>query len=355
MKPLRWFVLSSLGVALLALCGCSGGSTATGEGNHYGKYTLHSTKYDNVDMAKAKANVDDVLTQLQGQDNLCMIGLWAYNPPAILSAVKAIKQEGKIHIIGFDENEITLQGVKDGSIHATVVQQPFEFGYQSIKALYTLARDPNAPAPPQVKNGLWPIDHKVIRKNDVDGFVARLAEQKAEAARPASPPGENAVKVAFITNNSAEFWTIAEAGARAAAAEINKNNPRAGVEMLFRRPKNGTAAEQKEIVDDLVNQGVKAIGISVNDAKNQRDFINQVAEKIPVVCVDNDAPDTKRRFYLGTDNIQAGMEVGKLVKEVLPNGGTIAIFVGKPDAPNAQERRQGVLDELAGAKNAQGK
>src|SRR5581483_1543198 len=140
----HWFV------AFLALAfpACSGG---TGDsvpkpvgGNRYGKFILHSTKYDNVDQSKAKDNAADVLTQLQSDKNVGLVGLWAYNPPAILAAVKGAHKEGKITIVGFDEDEVTLQGIKDGHIHGTVVQQPFEFGYQSVRLMKALAKDPKA-------------------------------------------------------------------------------------------------------------------------------------------------------------------------------------------------------------------
>src|SRR5262249_13088053 len=138
-----------------------------------------------------------------------------------------------------------------------------------------------------------------------------------------------------------EFWSIAQAGASKAARDFN-------VEVLFRRPKGGSVDTQKEIIQDLISSGVQAIAVSVIDPKNQKAFLNDIADKVPLITVDNDAPDTKRRCYIGTDNVTAGKAVGKMVKEVLPDGGTIAIFVGQPDPINAQERRQGVLDELGG-------
>lgn len=159
--------------------------------------------------------------------------------------------------------------------------------------------------------------------------------------------GKDKIKVGFVSNNTGEFWTIAEAGSNKAAGELD-------VEVIFRRPNPGTAAEQKRTIEDVLTQEVKAIAISVNDPKNQRNFLNEIAAKVPLITQDNDAPDTKRLCYLGTDNYKAGKEVGKLVKEAMPQGGKIAIFVGQPDAQNAQERRQGVLDELAGTKNAKG-
>src|SRR4051812_3880916 len=53
------------------------------------------------------------------------------------------------------------------------------------------------------------------------------------------------IRVGFVSNNAAEFWTIAEAGTRKAAEDF-------GVEVLFRRPNVPTAAAQKEIIEDLL-------------------------------------------------------------------------------------------------------
>ncbi len=167
------------------------------------------------------------------------------------------------------------------------------------------------------------------------------------AALPACNRSSNQPKVGFVSNNSAEFWTIAEAGTSKAAPEF-------GVEVLFRRPQQGTAAQQKEIIEDLLAQGVQAIAISVKDPKNQLDYLNEIASRVPLITQDNDAPDSKRLCYIGTDNYAAGRDVGKLVKEAMPEGGTVALFVGDLDSLNAQQRRQGVLDELADQKDAPG-
>ncbi len=154
--------------------------------------------------------------------------------------------------------------------------------------------------------------------------------------------GSSKPKVAFVSNNAEEFWTIAEAGATKAGQE----NP--DVQVIFKRPQVGSAAAQKEIVEDLLTQGVQAIAISVQDAKNQSDFLNEVAGRVKLITVDNDAPNTKRLCYIGTNNLEAGRACGELVKKAMPDGGKIAIFVGDNTPPNSQERRTGVLDVLAG-------
>src|SRR6516165_8337941 len=103
--------------------------------------------------------------------------------------------------------------------------------------------------------------------------------------------GPEKTKVGFVTNNPAQFWTIAEAGTRKAASEL-------GVEVLFKRPATGTAAEQKDIIDDLLTRGVAGIAISVNDPVNQKDYLDRIAARVPLITQDNDAPDSKRLCYL---------------------------------------------------------
>ena len=149
-------------------------------------------------------------------------------------------------------------------------------------------------------------------------------------------------RVAFVTNNAADFWTIARKGTEKADAE------RADVTVEFRLG-DGTAAAQKRIIDDLLAKGVDAIAISPVDPANQTAMLNDAARQALVFTHDSDAPDSRRECYVGTDNVAAGRQAGELIKEALPQGGKIAVFVGKLDARNAQERLQGIKESIAGS------
>jgi ribose transport system substrate-binding protein len=150
-------------------------------------------------------------------------------------------------------------------------------------------------------------------------------------------------KLAFVTNNPSEFWTIARKGTEKAAKEIPD------IEVEFRIPAGGTAAEQQSIIDDLLANGVKGIAISPVDPKNQTGMLNRVASQAVVVTQDSDAPDSNRMCYIGTDNVAAGRQAGQLLKEALPQGGKIMVFVGVLDAANAQQRFQGLKEAIAGS------
>jgi len=115
--------------------------------------------------------------------------------------------------------------------------------------------------------------------------------------------------VAFVTNQIADFWKIAEAGCKDAEKDLDIN-------VEVRMPSQATAVEQKRIVEDLLTSGVAAIAISPLDADNQIDWLNGIAEKVP------------------------------LIKQALPDGGEVMLFIGRLEQDNSKYRRQGVIDVL---------
>jgi len=151
--------------------------------------------------------------------------------------------------------------------------------------------------------------------------------------------GEERLSFAFVTNGVDPFWTIASAGVKDAAAEL-------GVECDVRMPEDGLAATQKRIVEDMLARGVDGIAISPVDGENMASLIDEAAALTHVITQDSDAPGSDRRCFVGADNYVAGRECGKLVKEALPEGGSVMMFVKGVEQDNARLRRQGVIDEL---------
>ena len=150
-------------------------------------------------------------------------------------------------------------------------------------------------------------------------------------------------KLAFVTNNASDFWAIARKGTEKAAKDIP------GIEVEFRITSDGTAAEQQRVVDDLLAKGIHGIAISPVDPANQTPMLNRAASQALVVTQDSDAPTSNRTCYIGTDNVEAGRQAGGLLKEALPQGGKIMVFVGVLDAENAKQRYQGLKEALQGS------
>jgi ribose transport system substrate-binding protein len=181
------------------------------------------------------------------------------------------------------------------------------------------------------------------------GLVLTSCGNKEEHSRRGAGSGETAaggkkLNLAFVPNTAANFWTIARRGCEAAEKELGN------VKVQFRLPATGSAGEQQQILDDLLAAGVDGIAVSPCDPENQTAALNKIAEQTLLITHDSDAPRSKRVCYIGTDNFAAGEQAGKLIKEALPNGGKIMIFVGNIDAQNAKERFGGIKKEIEGSK-----
>ena len=130
---------------------------------------LVDVRGDDVDFARARSNVDDVLAAKP--DINCMVGFYSYNSPKIYEALKAADKLGKITVIAFDEDPITLGAVREGSFAGTVVQQPFEWGYRGMKLMVAYLNGDKSGVP---ENKLIIVPTKVIDKANVDQFAADL-------------------------------------------------------------------------------------------------------------------------------------------------------------------------------------
>jgi ribose transport system substrate-binding protein len=183
----------------------------------------------------------------------------------------------------------------------------------------------------------------IFRSALICACLLLVASCQRDGGSSGSGDASKNLRLAFVTNNASDFWTIARKGTEKADSELND----ATVE--FRIPSDGTAAEQKRLLDDLLAKGVEGIALSPVDPDNQTQIINDTAKRVLVVTQDSDAPKSDRAFYVGTDNVAAGRQAGGLIKEALPQGGKIMVFVGKLDARNAQERLQGIKETLQGS------
>ncbi len=165
----------------------------------------------------------------------------------------------------------------------------------------------------------------------------------ASTSGNAAPAGKT-LKLAFVTNNASDYWTVARKGVEKAEKEL----PNVSVDVQL--PGQGTAAEQTQLVNDLLAKGIDGLAISPVDPANQTDLLNKAADQVLVFTQDSDAPKSKRTCYIGTDNVAAGRQAGELLKKALPNGGKVMVFVGKIDAQNAADRYKGVQEAIKGSK-----
>jgi len=158
-----------------------------------------------------------------------------------------------------------------------------------------------------------------------------------------SASASEAKRLAFVTNGVASFWVIAEKGAQAGGEDT-------GTEVSVLMPAGGIE-DQKRMLEDLVTRQVDGIAVSPIDPSNQTELLDMVAGRTNLVTHDSDAPDSARLCYIGMDNYSAGRMCGQLVKEAMPEGGSVFLFIGRLEQDNARRRRQGVIDELLDRSN----
>ena len=135
-------------------------------------YTILGTRTDNFDFGKAKSDAEDVLTRYPDID--CMVGFYSYNPPKIYEALQAAGRLGDITVIAFDEDPVTLGAVRNGEFAGTIVQDPYQWGYQGMKLMASYLEGDKSGIP---EDGLIIVPTKAIDQSNVDAFEAELRER----------------------------------------------------------------------------------------------------------------------------------------------------------------------------------
>ena len=136
------------------------------------KVELVDVRGDEIDQGRAKRNVEDVLAAMP--DVSCLVGFYSYNTPRIYEVLKEAGKLGKIKIIGFDEDPITLGGVKEGSIVGTVVQQPFEWGYQGMKLMAKYLEGDKSGIPAERHHHRSRQGHRQVNVDDFMGDMKKM-------------------------------------------------------------------------------------------------------------------------------------------------------------------------------------
>jgi ribose transport system substrate-binding protein len=136
-----------------------------------GNIEILDVRTDESDFARARRNAEDALAR-QGNLDL-MVGLWAYNTPQIYQAVRQAGRENRVKIVGFDEDALTLRGVAEGVIHSTVVQQPYEFGYRSMKGMVSVLNGERGWIP---ENKQVIVPTRIIDRSNVAEFQGQMRQ-----------------------------------------------------------------------------------------------------------------------------------------------------------------------------------
>jgi ribose transport system substrate-binding protein len=150
----------------------------------------------------------------------------------------------------------------------------------------------------------------------------------------------------FVSSNiQLPYWKTAGTGFSHAAAEFK------GIRFDFTGPQSYDPKAERDALEQAVQKKATGILLSVADASVLKDSIDKaIAASVPVITIDSDAPSSKRLFFIGTNNYQAGFTGGQRLAQELKGKGNVVVFT-MPDQPNLQDRLRGYKDALAKSPN----
>jgi ribose transport system substrate-binding protein len=175
------------------------------------------------------------------------------------------------------------------------------------------------------------------------GAVACKKSERGPSGSGAEPGAVKAYKFAFVTNNSSDFWNIAEKGVRKAEKDL-------GIKAEVFRPLKTEVSEQQRYIEDILVQSFDGMAICAINPDAMTPLLDRVAARMPVVVHDSDAPRSQRKAFVGTDNVAAGKLAGQAAIDALKAAnigkGKVAMFVGRIDMQNSIDRRRGIEETL---------
>jgi ribose transport system substrate-binding protein len=144
----------------------------------------------------------------------------------------------------------------------------------------------------------------------------------------------------IATNTAVPYWKSAAAGFAAAGAEY-------GVSVDTRGPAGLNPQAEVDEFKAMVARKPAGILVSVASSKLMAPEIDAaIAAGIPVITIDSDAPESKRPYFIGTNNLEAGRLGGRRAAHVLNGKGNVVFFTN-PGQPNLDERLKGYQDIFA--------
>ena len=146
--------------------------------------------------------------------------------------------------------------------------------------------------------------------------------------------------VLVSANLQVPYWKTAGTGFSNAASQFK-------VRSDFIGPQTFDPKTERDALDQAIQKKATGILLDVTDAGLLKDGIDRaVSSGIPVITIDSDAPASKRLFFIGTNNYQAGFTGGQRLAQELHGKGSVVVFT-MPDQPNLQDRLRGYKDALA--------
>jgi ribose transport system substrate-binding protein len=156
-------------------------------------------------------------------------------------------------------------------------------------------------------------------------------------------------RIIILTNGESPFWDAGRQGMEAANRDLKLEA--AGFKIDFQVNSGGETGQLERLRQFASQSDIAAIGVSVTKEDNAAiaEQMHHLIDKgIQVITLDSDTSRSKhrnaRQAYVGTDNKEAGRQLGRCARLLRPDGGEYVTFVGYTSAQNAKERIDGFAE-----------
>lgn len=144
----------------------------------------------------------------------------------------------------------------------------------------------------------------------------------------------------IAANTKLAYWQSAQAG-------LDKIAQVYGVHADMRGPQDFDPQDEVQEFRQVVASKPDGILVSVPDARLMQPEIDAAINAgIPVITIDSDAPNSRRLYFIGTNNLQAGRLGGKALVQKLGGKGNVVIYT-IAGQPNLDERLAGYDDAIS--------
>lgn len=121
----------------------------------------------------------------------------------------------------------------------------------------------------------------------------------------------------------------------------------AGVKLVVKAPDEANLEQQIRMMETMIRQKVNAIAIDPVDSDALVPVIDKAVENgIPVICFESDAPTSKRVSFVGSDQLQAGIRLGRILDKQLQGRGMVIAEAGMSRMQSQKLRMEGMLSYL---------
>ncbi len=241
----------------------------------------------------------------------------------MVNYMKKNRLSGKIKVVTHDLSDEIARLIQDGMITASVCQNPFAQGYDTVVHLYNhLVGGWNPP----VERLL--ITPDIVKKDNLDKFwkIGQGAFQSEEAIahRPVAMQNTTgkAVKIAMVAADFTFFDDVKE-GVDVASKELKAFNARAdwllppGV-----RTEQGVSVSSElysPFLEKLSKDGYDAIGVMVGDSEINVMINKLVAKGLPIATFNSETTSMRTLMIMMLDRIRQVLDASQMLNDLAQN------------------------------------